>query len=337
MLLKEYVSQMRPAIEAELHFVFSTSLREEQTGLVDMLSYHMGWNEHNTGPDSQGKRIRPMLVLLSCSAAGGDWHKALPAAAAVELVHNFSLIHDDIQDQSDMRRGRQTVWKIWGMPQAINAGDLMFTLSYAAVARLADTANADVAVKAAMLINQACVRLTRGQYLDISYETRKDLVLEDYWPMVAGKTAALLACSAQLGALVAGANAGQQQSFFDFGYNLGLAFQVMDDELGIWGNSSSTGKSVESDLVAGKKTLPVLYALEKSSRFARRWAMGPIRGDEVSDLAALLEEEGAREYAQQTADSLTKMSLDALDKASKIGDASIALRDLAMSLLSRKY
>jgi geranylgeranyl diphosphate synthase type I len=336
MQLKEYISQMRPAVEAELRLVFSASLREEQTGLVDMLSYHMGWSGNGAGPDAQGKRIRPLLVLLSCAAANGDWHKALPAAAAVELIHNFSLIHDDIQDQSELRRGRATIWKLWGMPQAINAGDLMFTLSYSAVSRLADTANADIAVKATMLINQACIRLTRGQFLDISYESRRDLVLEDYWPMVSGKTAALLACSAQLGALTSGANASRQQSFFDFGHNLGLAFQAMDDELGIWGNTASTGKSVESDLLAGKKTLPVLYALEKKGQFARRWARGPVQENEVPELAALLEEEGAREYTQQTADALTKMALDALDQASQVGDASIALRDLAMSLLSRK-
>src|SRR4030067_283120 len=142
-----------------------------------MVAYHLGWEGDGAGSDARGKRIRPLLVVLACAAAGGDWGKALPAAAAVELVHNFSLIHDDIQDNSPLRRGRTTVWKHWGIPQAINAGDAMLTLAHLSALRLANTISAEVAIQAATIFQQACLQLTKGQYLDLSYENRRPLSL----------------------------------------------------------------------------------------------------------------------------------------------------------------
>ena len=142
-----------------------------------------------------------------------DWHKALPAAAAVELLHNFSLIHDDIQDHSDMRRGRPTVWVKWGVPQAINAGDVMFTQAFWALQRLADRTSAQTALEASQVLQQVCLRLTEGQYLDISYEDKSVLPLDAYWPMIGGKTSALLGGCAELGALVGGAGAVPTRSF----------------------------------------------------------------------------------------------------------------------------
>src|SRR5512138_1640981 len=181
----------------------------------EMLTYHMGWTGEGAGPEATGKRIRPLMVLLSAAAsttppaplsANESWQPALPAAAAVELVHNFSLVHDDIQDNSDKRRGRSTTWVKWGMPMAINVGDALFVMSNQAIIDLKRDYPAEVVVRAAEILHNTCLDLTRGQFLDMSYEERTDLGVEDYWPMVAGKTAALLSACCHIGSLLGGAD-----------------------------------------------------------------------------------------------------------------------------------
>jgi geranylgeranyl diphosphate synthase type I len=324
------------SIEAELQRQISRLDEPRTRPFHEMLTYHMGWTGDGAGPEAQGKRIRPLLVLLTAASCGANWQPALPAAAAVELIHNFSLIHDDIQDNSDKRRGRPTVWKVWGMPQAINAGDGLFVLSNLAILDLAPAYPAETVLQAASILHAACLDLTRGQHLDIAYETRSSLKVEDYWPMIAGKTAALLSACCALGALLGGADEPAQQACRDFGRYLGLAFQVQDDLLGIWGNSALTGKSAQSDLVSGKKSLPVLFGLEKGGEFAKRWAAGPIRPEEVPALADLLAREGARLHAQQAADQMTDLALQSLRLADPQGQAGEALFELAGKLLNRQ-
>ncbi len=167
----------------------------------------------------------------------GTGNKPLPAAAAVELVHNFSLIHDDIEDRSSLRRGRLTVWKKWGIPQAINAGDAMFTLAHLQLLHLMNNHTISVTLKSIKILQQACLHLTQGQYLDLSYENRDHISLDEYWSMVAGKTAALLSASTELGALSAVDDEQICKCYRNFGKSLGMAFQVQDDYLGIWGNT----------------------------------------------------------------------------------------------------
>ena len=297
MTLSQLSELYLPAIETQLKGVVNLAAGVDgiTQEMCSMLAYHMGWEGKGAGVEARGKRIRPLLVLLVASAAGGEWRTALPAAASVELIHNFSLIHDDIQDGSPLRRGRQTVWKIWGVPQAINAGDAMFVLAQHAALDLAAQSDAQTTLRAMRLLQRTCLALTQGQYLDISYEARGDLSLGAYWPMVSGKTAALLSACTELGALAAGAAEKVCMTYSRFGRDLGLAFQALDDLLGIWGDAALTGKSAESDLVAGKKSLPVLYALEREGHFAERWGGDePIHPEELPQLAAQLEAEGAR-------------------------------------------
>lgn len=336
MNLHSYAERMLPAIEAELQLAARSGEQAEYHELYDMIAYHMGWEGEGAGPEARGKRIRPLLVTLTSAACGGNWWTALPAAAAVELIHNFSLIHDDIEDNSPMRRGRPTVWSKWGIPQAINVGDAMFTLAHLEMLRLGKTAEPVVALQAAVLLQETCLKLTQGQFLDISYEKRFDLSLEAYWLMVSGKTAALLAACTGLGALTAGVRFESLEHYQDFGRNLGLAFQAQDDLLGIWGDAELTGKSSESDLVTGKKTLPVVFGLEQKKDFAQRWSAGPITPDEVPSLARLLETEGAREYTQQAADHFTQKAQESLAAARPLDEAGAALRELADMLLSRE-
>ncbi len=336
MSLAAQMELMLPAIEEELHAVIDRTTNPVYPVLRGMLAYHLGWEGPGAGPEAQGKRIRPLLVLLCAQASGGDWRAALPAAAAVELLHNFSLIHDDIQDNSPLRRGRETVWKVWGIPQAINAGDVMFTKAFRALHRLEDTVSMQAVLAAHRVLEETCLKLTEGQYLDISFETRKTLPLEDYWAMIAGKTSALLGCCAELGALAGGADETCRVSFREYGVNLGLAFQVLDDWLGIWGDTSLTGKSIESDLGSGKKTLPVLYGLDHSPEFAGRWEAAGIPAAEIENAVLLLGACGADQFTLAKAEELTRLSLSALDQAVGNPGSGAGLYELTTSLLKRK-
>ena len=325
-----------PRIEAELQRQVSR-LDEPRTKLFhEMLTYHMGWTGEGAGPEATGKRIRPLMLLLCTSACGAAWEPALPAAAAVELVHNFSLVHDDIQDNSDKRRGRATTWVKWGAPMAINVGDALFVMSNQAIIDLQEYYPPDVILKAAQILHNTCLDLTRGQFLDMSYEERNDLGVDDYWPMVAGKTAALLSACCHIGSLLGGADEARQQAYRSFGHFLGLAFQVQDDILGIWGNEAMTGKSAASDLVEGKNSLPVLAGLGANGKFAARWKEGPIRGDDVAEVARLLSNEGGYSTAYDAARQMTDLALLNLYEADTQGEAGAALFELADKLLKRQ-
>ncbi len=336
MMLNQTIQEMLPRIEEELRQVIETTARPYSSQLSGMLRYHLGWEGEGAGPEAQGKRIRPLLVLLSAQAVGEKWEQALPAAAAVELIHNFSLIHDDIQE-STMRRGRPTVWVKWGIAQAINAGDTMFTQAFWALNRLEQTISPEVALEASHILHQVCLRLTEGQYLDLAYEQVDFLSIDAYWPMVSGKTAALLGGCMELGGLCAHASPNQREALREFGENLGLAFQVLDDWLGIWGDAALTGKSTESDLVSGKKSLPVLYGLANSDVFSQRWRRGKITSEEVNNIAGILRECGAEAFTLSTAEQLTQKALNALTSAfqENLSRARL-LSELAEQLLSRK-
>ncbi len=327
--------QLREAIEDELKTLVHKLIPPEYAGMLPLLTYHMGWEDEGAGTEAQGKRIRPILVLMCALAAGGEWQKAMPAAAAVELIHNFSLIHDDIQDQSAKRRGRDTVWVKWGVAQAINAGDLMFTLAFSALNEMRGVLPDDFVLETFAVLQRTCIQLTGGQYLDLSYENLRNLPMEAYWPMIQGKTASLISCCCELGAITARATTAQRQDFFEFGKRIGLAFQVQDDYLGIWGDAEKTGKSNISDLITGKKTLPVIYALSQEKDFADRWLRGPIEPENVSDVVRLLELEGAKDFTIQNADRLTREALAALDRAAVSLPGKQALIEIAKNLINR--
>lgn len=335
MSLSDHSAKYLPYIEEELHRSIQITLQPGLEENYAMLAYHMGWDSDPSQTNMIGKRIRPLLLLLVTEAGKGDFQAALPAAAAVELVHNFSLIHDDIQDQSPTRRGRDTVWKRWGIAQAINAGDAMFSLAHLAILRLNETTNLEIALKASRRLQETCLLLTHGQYLDLAYESTNQFGVDAYWPMVKGKTAALLSTCGDLGAMIAGVPEDLRIAYEEFAEQLGLAFQVQDDILGIWGDDQRMGKSSKSDLLTGKKSLPVLYALSLNGEFAHRWMEGPVSQGEIPSLTILLEAEGARVYAQNHADELTDQALQSLRNAKPQGSAGEALEELALQLLSR--
>jgi geranylgeranyl diphosphate synthase type I len=218
---------------------------------------------------------------------------------------------------------------------AINVGDALFVLSNQAIIDLKTKYPADVVVRAAEILHNTCLDLTRGQFLDMSYEERNDLGVDDYWPMVAGKTAALLSACCHIGSLLGGADEVKQEAYRSFGHYLGLAFQVQDDILGIWGNEAVTGKSAASDLVEGKNSLPVLAGLSANGKFAARWRQGPIKHEEVEEVARLLTNEGGYGTAYNVSQQMTDLALLNLQEADPQGEAGDALFKLADKLLKR--
>ncbi|MDX6256818.1 MAG: geranylgeranyl diphosphate synthase, type [Frankiales bacterium] len=267
-------------------------------------SYHLCWTGVDGEPESGGggKSLRPALALLSARAAGADADLAVPGAVAVELVHNFSLLHDDLMDGDLSRRHRPTVWALWGAASAILVGDAMVTLAQEVLLDVPGPSGTD----AARLLAGATQRLIRGQVDDVRFEGRSDVTLEQCLDMAAGKTGSLISASCAIGAVLAGAPKPLVQALTGFGEQLGLAFQLVDDVLGIWGDPELTGKPVLSDLRSRKNSLPVCYALSRGDHYSRElqaW-LGDRDYDTESRLslvAALVEVAGGREWAEQEA------------------------------------
>jgi geranylgeranyl diphosphate synthase type I len=289
--------------EAEILAVIGQAQDERTQALYEMVRYHLGLDEDG----QRGKRIRPLLGLLAYESITGDHRQALPGAAAVELGHNFSLVHDDIEDRDVERRHRATLWTVFGVPQAINTGDTLFTLSRMALHRLTELGFSDSKVLALMrLYDETCLALCEGQFMDIWSAEHDDVLSVDfYFDMIGRKTAALIAASVQAGAMLATDDQHVVDSYRGFGWSLGLAFQLNDDLLGIWGDEQATGKE-PSDLAKHKKTLPVIYALERASDGDRSRLREILAADspspaEVAEARSILERCGAREYTRERA------------------------------------
>jgi geranylgeranyl diphosphate synthase type I len=312
--------------------------------LSDMLRYHMGWQDehgHSCSRES-GKFVRSTLCLLSCQAVGGDTSQVIPAAAAIELIHNFSLIHDDIEDASDERYHRPTVWKLWGRSQAINAGDAMFTLAYVALLKLKERGIVDEKIASSIkMLNLACLELCDGQYLDVEYENRLDITIEDYLDMAAKKTAALFAVSTALGAYLSSADGKLVDFLHMFGKELGVAYQIYDDILGIWGTREKIGKSV-SDISQRKKTLPVIYGLQKSEgnerkRLKKFYTQESIEGEDNTEVKEILDHSGARNYAENLSQQYYHKALLHLG-ATELDSSRLApLKKITNFLLERNF
>jgi geranylgeranyl diphosphate synthase type I len=323
------------AIEARLREALAA--REGLPDYYGMMQYHMGWLDEqlNSSQVPRGKRLRPLLCLLACEAVGGRPERALPAAASVELVHNFSLIHDDIEDGSATRRHRATVWAVWGLAHGVNCGDGMFARAVLELGRLPERGvSPEQTLTSQRVLLETCVALTEGQYLDITFETQTEVDLDSYLRMIHHKSAALIACSTQLGALVGGASEEVVAHYAQFGEHLGMAFQVIDDILGIWGTEGQTGKSTSSDILNRKKTLPVVYALSDKELRAI-YAREKLTERDVARVLAILERKGARAFAEQVAGDYSARAMRSLVEAGQDSPARQALQDLALSLLKR--
>ena len=300
--------------------------------LYEMLAYHLGLDSDER---ARGKRMRPLLGLLAYHSLTGNYDAALPGAAAVELGHNFSLVHDDIEDADLERHHRPTLWAIWGIPLAINAGDALFALSRLALYRLLEDGFSEQRVLSLMRIyDETCLALCEGQYLDISFERREEVTVDAYLEMIGKKTAALLGASVQAGAILASDDPDVVEAYRRFGYDLGMAFQMADDVKGTFWASAESGKPEAGDVRKRKKTLPIVWALEHATGadrdrlrelYAHRSAaddggttralVDPAMTDEmVAETLEILERCGAREHALAEARRYRDRALDLLEQ-----------------------
>jgi geranylgeranyl diphosphate synthase, type I len=272
-----------------------------------MQEYHLGWRDQALQPamSDPGKLIRPQLVLLACQAAGGDPAQAMPLAAGIQLLHDFTLIHDDIEDDSSTRRGRATLWSLWGLAQGINAGDGMFVLAHLAIHRLSATAvPAERTLAVLRRFDEVILHVCEGQFLDISFEGDLTISPDDYLAMIGRKTAALIAGSCELGAMVAGAPPATAAALAAFGLSVGLAFQIEDDLLGIWGQPEVTGKPRAADLYRRKLSLPVVHGLANAAEraeLAALYSAGDPDDATVNRCLAILDAAGSQAYCASVA------------------------------------
>lgn len=335
-MINDFAARYLPDVDSFMRQVVDTFVPTDAS-FDHLIRYPLGWiNAQGEAENAPvGKRIRPLLVLLSCEAAGGNWKTALPAAAAVEFLHNFSLIHDDIQDNSEIRRSRPTVWKIWGSANAINAGDAMFTLAYISLQQLTKVVPASITLKVWDTFNRTNLDLTRGQHLDMRFEQEQSITIDAYLSMIAGKSASLVAACAEIGALIGSGSETIARHFGAFGHNLGLAFQIRDDILGIWGDPAITGKSAATDILGRKKSLPVLFGLQRSERLAEIYRQDSLSENDVSEAVSVLNALGADSFAEQTEKQYFSEAIASLNAADVHGEAAATLRALASALLSR--
>ena len=244
-----------------------SQLSQRHSFVYDMLRYYIGWADETGAPVSAttGKAVRPSLCLFGCEAVGGTVSQALPAAVALEFIHNFSLVHDDIQDEDETRHGRKTIWAVWGKPKALVSGNVLRVVADSALHGLTSAGlDASRAITAAQLLTESYLEMIEGQYLDLSFEGRHDISMADYRRMISRKTGALLRCSLNLGAAVGTDDAETVAAFRECGRALGYVFQIRDDVLGVWGQEDVTGKPVGSDIRRKKNSYPVVCAMENA-------------------------------------------------------------------------
>ncbi|HET8616866.1 MAG TPA: polyprenyl synthetase family protein [Actinomycetales bacterium] len=311
---------------------------DDRTRLV--AAYHLGWcDEHGVPIEANGgKAVRPALALLAAEAAGGPRESAVPGAVAVELVHNFSLVHDDLMDRDLERRHRATVWALWGDATAVLAGDAMLSLAHEV---LADSRSPFLAEASAVLAT-ATRELIRGQVQDLAFERRDDVGLTECVDMASAKTGALLGASAAIGAVLAGADTTTVRGLATYGEQVGLAFQLVDDLLGIWGRPEVTGKPVASDLRSRKKTLPITWAIQNGgddgtdlALWLRRDAALEPDDHELRKVAGLVERAGGRTWARDEAWRRVTRAAEALAPLRLRDDCRRRLLDLATFVVER--
>ena len=335
---QEIHGALRSAIDARI-----ASHTDDDAPFYGQMQYHLGWVDANLSPatSNPGKLLRPTLVLLAYEAAGAwglagnsipasDYlQRALPAAAAVELTHNFTLIHDDIEDGDTERRHRPTLWSVWGIPQAINTGDGLFALARLTLWGVLERGvDGNIAAHLGRILDHACLVLAEGQYLDISFEKRQDISVAMYVDMISRKTGALLGCAAEMGARIGTRDEQTIEGLHHFGEAMGVAFQIRDDLLGVWASSAESGKTEAGDIYRRKKSLPVLHALEHTSSQDRAFLNDMYRQDtavteeQVKHVLAVMERTETRACCSQFLIQQCQIAFEALSSIPRVGKVS---------------
>ena len=337
-------SRYKSSVEQELYNAVPDG---ENPEAYRLLRYHLGWvDQQGDTMDTaltQGKALRPTLCLFACNALAADYSKALPAAAAVELIHNFSLVHDDIQDQDLERRHQPTVWHLWGIPKALWSGNAMQCTGDLSLLGAAGQGVASATVlRVSEILTESYLEMIQGQCLDLDFESRTDIKAQEYLYMIACKTGALIRCSLEIGALLATEDQTAVKAFAEFGNHLGQVFQIRDDYLGIWGDQATLGKATDSDIRRRKKSYPVVFALERASGRAmedllRIYEQEELEERDVLRVMAVLDEVGSQENSQRITQAAAARALEALKPVSLPQWAQTEAEELVDFLARREY
>jgi len=328
------------AVEVRMRALLAGAPEGDVDPLYGWLRYQLGWARPDGSPDAArtAKGTRSRVCLVACAAAGGDPLDAVDAAAAIELVHEFSLIHDDIEDGDAMRRGRPALWTLVGVPQAINAGDALFALARLALSH-GERATASVRLELVRRLDAACVRLAEGQHLDMGFESAPAIGAAQYEAMVARKTGALLGAAAALGAVAAQAGAAVADRLARWGELVGVAFQMRDDVLGLWGDPVATGKPIGNDLARRKQSLPIVLGRGEPDAAAAMRAIHEARAPTEAQVAAglaALERAGVRARCQALAAARAEEALRLLDAIDLVPSHRRELLDLTQAAVDRE-
>lgn len=313
--------------------------------MANMASYFWGWVDQSFRPvvGKKGKKLRPTLNLLVHEALTGEFRPALPLAAGLELFHNYSLIHDDIEDRDEERRGRPTVWKVWGDGLALNCGSALHALAFQAWLALADV-SADKMVALCGMLAETSMLVCEGQHMDMSFEKMIDVAPHLYLAMIERKTAALIQCATHTAAFLATSDPTVIEAYQQFGWHLGMAFQIRDDYLNIWRDSKTVGKPQYSDLRKKKKTLPVVYTLgalsakpqTKLTAIYQR-TQEAMSDEEIAFVIDCFTQVKAQEYIVEMTNRYTAEALTWLDKTNIDNEAQTQLRTLSSFLTGRNF
>ena len=339
--LPEIFRRHKPEIRAALQ----KELAESPLQLYQMLRYSMGWSDVSGNPTAatEGKALRPTLCLLACEATGTPAEMAMPAAVSLEFIHDFSLIHDEIQDLDDVRHHRPTLWVVWGKAKALVAGNALRTIADKSLHSLLEGGlSVTAALEANALLTAGYLEMIEGQYMDLHFEGRTDITLPDYMGMIARKTGALIRCSLVIGATVGTRDPEIVEAFRRCGESLGLIFQVRDDLLGVWGDEASTGKPVGADLRRKKNTFPVVYAMSESKgkdgdTLRRIYGQETVDDKDIDTALEIMEEVGARKYAEGLVSEHCERAIDALSAVELDPRAMKDIKEVANFLLVREH
>ena len=337
--------QMFTRYGADVNGALKSSLSSEHNFVYDTLRYAMGWTDSkgNAVAASTGKALRPILCLFACDAVGGSINKAIPAAVALEFIHNFSLIHDDIQDKDQTRRGRPTLWVVWGESKAIVAGNVLRVVADLSLEQLVQQ---DVVVPDALtvieILTEAYLQMIEGQYLDLEFESRFDIELDDYLGMISRKTGALIRCALEMGAVLGTPDKRTVAAFREFGRSLGFVFQIRDDVLGVWGEPKKTGKPVGADIRRKKNSFPVVHAMNYAKgtdarRLQEVYRKEVLEDSDVSDILTVMERLGTQKQAQGLAEEHCEGALRSLESVELSPEARSDIESLAEFLLIRDH
>lgn len=332
----------RPAIQQALR----ANLQSFTSPIHSTHRYYMGWEDKDGNPSESigGKRLRPTLALLSGEALGGTIERAMPIAVALEYVHNFSLIHDDLEDRDEYRHHQPTIWKLWGDATAIISGNAMLKVAdYAAKQLTQQGVSQSIAVALQHRLVATYLRIMEGQFLDLKYERVRDVTVPQYFQMVARKTGALITASIELGAKTAQPTSSTNDdvaAITAIARQLGAVFQIRDDVLGVWGGAI-TGKPVGSDILRKKKSLPAIHALNNARGAAKVTLNSIYQGDapsptQVEDVLQIMDDVGTREYCQTICKQHWKNAESLLDTLNIAASYRHDLKEIGSYLLERE-